>query len=51
MSTELKDKWTKDLNDEYIVENNLQSTDSFIAADNEVGELQTEQSFEQIKTP
>ena len=49
MSTELKDKWTKDLNDEYIVENNLQSTDSFIAADNEVGELQTEQSFEQIK--
>ena len=49
MSTELKDKWTKDLNDEYIVENNLQDTDSFIASDNEVGELQTEQSFEQIK--
>ena len=49
MSTELKDKWTKDLNDEYIVENNLQSTDSFIASDNQVGELQTEQSFEQIK--
>lgn len=49
MSTKLKDKWTKDLNDDYIVENNLQSTDSFIASDNEVGELQTEQSFEQIK--
>ena len=49
MSTELKDKWTKDLNDEYIVENNLQDTDSFIASDNEVGDLQTEQSFEQIK--
>ena len=48
-STDIKDKWKQDLNNNYIIDNNLQNSDAFAEADNQISNLNTEQALEDLK--
>lgn len=47
-STNLKDRWSKELNDAFIVENNLDTTDEWMNADTEITDLYIEQAIERF---
>ena len=49
-SSSLKEKYIKNLNSSYIIDNGLDTNDSYISADEEIDQLQWEQAFETIAT-